>query len=75
MASACEGNTALAETLLSKAVVGFEQGGMMFDAAIARRRLGQVRRTGEGAGDLEDLGVKNPGSMLRALAPGFRMFE
>ena len=73
--AACEGNAGLAETLLSKTVVGFEQGGMMFDAAIARRRLGQVRRTGEGAGGLEEMGVKNPGSMLRAFAPGFRMFE
>jgi hypothetical protein len=47
---------------------------MALDAAIARRRLAQVRR-GVPTRDIEQLGIKNPQGMLNALAPGFRMFE
>ena len=70
------GNTELAETLLSKAIVGFEQSGMALDAAIARRRLEQVRRSGGDAESaMQKMGVKNPGRMLNTLAPGFGKFE
>ena len=76
--AAQRGQTDEAKTLLSQAVLGFENVDMRLYAAVARRRLGE-RLGGERGPQLiaeadlwmSEQRVKNPAALTRVLAPGF----